>query len=103
MKPVHTAFRFPFVAYLGRGSVSVWGRDATSKKQLVTIQRRVGTHGHWRTVAKVGANRWGIFKAKLKLKATAKDWIRASAAGSGASLAFSLTVPHAPHIGPWGN
>jgi hypothetical protein len=103
MKPVRTAFRFPFVAYLGRGSVSVWGRDATSTKQLVTIQRRVGTHGHWRTVAKVGANRWGIFKAKLKLKATAKDWIRASAAGSGTSLAFSLTVPHAPHIGPWGN
>jgi hypothetical protein len=102
MKPVRTAFRFPFVAYLHRGSVSVWGRDATSNKRVVTIQRRAGKHGHWRTVAKVRANRWGIFKAKLRVKASAKDWLRAKASGSGTSLSFSLTVPRAPHIGPWG-
>jgi hypothetical protein len=102
-KPVRTAFRFPFVAYLGKGSVSIWGRNATSSKRLVTIQARNGTHGNWRTVAKIQSNRYGIFKAKLKLKATSKYWLRASAAGSGTSLAFSLTVPHAPHIGPWGN
>src|SRR5205085_2269282 len=29
-KPVLTAFRFPFVAYLGKSAVTVWGRDATS-------------------------------------------------------------------------
>jgi hypothetical protein len=103
VKPVRTAFRFPFVAYLGRGKVSVWGRNATSTKQLATIQLRRGTHGHWRTVARVRANSHGIFKASLKLKATKKDWLRASAPGSGTSLAFSLTVPHDPHIGPWGN
>jgi len=103
VKPVRTAFRFPFVAYLGRGSVSVWGRDATSTKQLVTVQLRAGTHGHWRTVAKIRTNSHGILKAKLKLKTTSKAWLRASAAGSGTSLAFSLKVPHAPHIGPWGN
>lgn len=102
-KPVRTAFRFPFVAYLGRGSVSVWGRDATSNKRVVAIQVRHGSHGHWRTVAKVGANRYGIFKAKLRLRATSNDWLRASAAGSGTSLGFSLKVPFAPHIGPWGN
>jgi Cellulase (glycosyl hydrolase family 5) len=101
-KPVRTAFRFPFVAYLGRGSVSIWGRDATSDKRLVTIQFRNGTQGHWRTVAKVQSNRWGIFKAKLKLKATSTSWLRATAAGSGTSLGFSLKVPRAPHIGPWG-
>jgi hypothetical protein len=102
-KPVRTAFRFPFVAYLGRGSISIWGRDATSNKQLVTIQLRTGTHGNWRTVARIRANKYGIFKAGMKLSATKKDWLRASAAGSGTSLAFSLTVPHDPHIGPWGN
>lgn len=101
-KPLRTAFRFPFVAYLGRGSISIWGRDATSNKQLVTIQRRHGTRGHWRTVAKIRSNRAGIFRAKVHLKATRKDFLRARAAGSGSSLAFSLTVPHAPHIGPWG-
>jgi hypothetical protein len=103
VKPVRTAFRFPFVAYLGKGSVTIWGRDATSSKRLVTIQARNGTHGHWRAAAKIQSNRYGIFKAKLKLKATSKYWLRATAAGSGNSLAFSLTVPRAPHIGPWGN
>jgi hypothetical protein len=103
-KPVRTAFRFPFVAYLGRGKVSVWGRNATSNKQLVVIQRRVGTHGHWRTVAKIRSNAVGIFRATLKLSATKKDFLRAAAPGSGNSLAFSLTQP-SPKLryGPWGN
>jgi hypothetical protein len=103
VKPVRTAFRFPFVAYLGSGKVTIWGRDATSNKQTATIQLRVGTHGHWRTVARIRANTYGIFKASLALRANQKDWLRASAPGSGTSLAFSLTVPHDPHIGPWGN
>jgi hypothetical protein len=103
-KSVRTAFRFPFVAYLGKGTVSVWGRDATSDKRVVTIQRRHGTHGGWRTVAKIRSNTSGIVKASLKLKATAQDWLRASASGSGSSLAFSLTRP-SPKLryGPWGN
>ena len=103
-KPVRTAFRFPFVAYLGRGSVSVWGRDATSDRQVVTIQRRHGIQGSWRTVARVRSNSTGIFRATLKLSATKKDSLRAVAPGSGNSLAFSLTRP-SPKLryGPWGN
>jgi hypothetical protein len=102
-KPVRTAFRFPFVAYLGHGKVTVWGRDATSDRELVTIQRRHGGHGRWSTVAKVRSNGSGIFKGSLKLKATTKDWLRATAAGSGKSLAFSLNRP-SPKLryGPWG-
>jgi Cellulase (glycosyl hydrolase family 5) len=102
-KPTLTAFRFPFVAYLKKNVVSIWGRDATSDKETVTVQLRHGTSGSWRTVGLVGANRYGIFKANLKLKATKKDWLRATAMGSGKSLAFSLTVPNDPNIGPWGN
>jgi hypothetical protein len=102
-KAVLTAFRFPFVAYLSRARVSIWGRDATSTKRLVTIQRRHGIHGHWRTVARISSNRNGIFQAKLKLRATKHDRLRAIAPGSGKSLAFSLTVSHYPNIGPWGN
>ena len=102
-KPMLTAFRFPFVAYLGRSTVDVWGRDATSAKARATIQLRHGARGSWRTVAYVVANRNGIFRAALKLTATKKDWLRAVAPGSGTSLAFSLTRPHDPHIGPWGN
>lgn len=100
-KPVLTAFRFPFVAYLHGSTVSVWGRDATSDKERVTIQLRHGS-GSWRTAAYVVANGSGIFKATLKLSATKHDSLRAVAPGSGKSLAFSLTVPHNPHIGAWG-
>ena len=102
-KPVRTAFRFPFVAYLGKSTVSVWGRDATSSKVRVTIQRRHGKSGSWRTAGYVVANGSGIFRATLRLTATKADWLRAVASGSGKSLPFSLTVPHDPHIGPWGN
>jgi hypothetical protein len=102
-KPTLTAFRFPFVAYLGAGGVSVWGRDATSSPALVTIQLRVGTRGAWQTVARVRTNRYGIFVAGLPVAASATDWLRARAAGSGTSLAFSLTQPRYPRIGPWGN
>jgi hypothetical protein len=102
-KPVRTAFRFPFVAYLGRSSLSIWGRDATSSKARVTVQLRHGERGTWKAVAYVGANSHGIFRAALKARATKRDWVRAVAPGSGKSLAFSLTVPHAPRIGPWGN
>jgi len=104
-KPVSTAFRFPFVAYLGKKktTVSVWGRDATSDKETVRIQLRHGKSGAWRSVALVSANANGIFQATVKLKATKKDWLRASATGSRNSLAFSLTRPKDPHIGPWGN
>jgi hypothetical protein len=101
-KPTLTAFRFPFVAYLHPGTVSVWGRDATSGKTVVTIERRHGASGAWRVVAKVTTNRYGIFKANIRLAATPKDWLRATAAGSGNSLAFSLTQPKYPHVGPWG-
>ena len=99
-KPLLTAFRFPFVAYLHGSTVYVWGRDATSDKQRVTIQLRHG--GSWRTAAYVVANGNGIFKATLRLSATKQDSLRAVAPGSGKSFAFSLTVPRSPHIGAWG-
>jgi hypothetical protein len=102
-KPVLTAFRFPFVASLGKRSVSVWGRTATSTKQLVAVQRASHKGGPWRTVATLRANASGIFKASLRMKATHKYWLRAIAPDSGKSLAYSLREPHAPHIGPWGN
>ena len=101
-KPVLTAFRFPFVAYRHAATVSVWGRDATSSTARVAIQFRRAKHGRWKTVAYIEANGSGIFRATLKLKASKADWLRAVAPGSGKSLAFSLTVPHHPNIGPWG-
>jgi hypothetical protein len=101
-KPSLTAFRFPFVAYLKNGTISIWGRDPTSHSQLVAIQLRHGSSGSWRTAATIQANAAGIFKANLKPKATNKDWMRAVTPGSETSLPFSLKVPPAVHYGPWG-
>jgi len=102
-KPVLTAFRFPFVAYLKGRTVSVWGRDETSDDRDVTIQVRRGKRGKWQTVASIASNHFGIFRATIKLKASKTDWVRAKASGSGTSLGFSLTRPKNPSfIGPWG-
>jgi cellulase (glycosyl hydrolase family 5) len=101
-KPVRTAFRFPFVAYLGKKGVTLWGRNATSTKTVVTIQL-AHRSGGWRRVATLRTNASGIFKAVLRLNASKTDRLRAMTPGSGTSLSFSLTVPHAPHVGPWGN
>ena len=90
-KPMRTAFRFPFVAYRHGSTVNVWGRDATSDQELVTVQRRQRKNGPWRTVALVRSNGYGIFKATVKLKTSKTDWLRAIAQGSGKSLPFSLT------------
>jgi hypothetical protein len=101
-KPMRTAFRFPFVAYRQKRTVRIWGRVATSDGQVVTVQERHGKSGAWRRVALVRSNQYGIFKATLRLKATKKDWLRATASGSGNSLGFSLNVPHDPNIAAFG-
>jgi hypothetical protein len=102
-KPGLTAFRFPFVAYLRKSAPSIWGRVATSDERTVGIQLRHGKHGQWQTVASIESNRYGIFRAKLPIRVSKKDWLRATAPGSGKSLAFSLTRPKdRPRIGPWG-
>lgn len=102
-KPILTAFRFPFVAYLKGAAVSVWGRDGTSNRQRVAIQLRHGSRGSWRALATIQTNASGVFKGKLRTKVAKKDWLRAAAPGSGTSLAFSLTKPPPAHYGPWGN
>jgi hypothetical protein len=105
-KPMLTAFEFPFVAYFGKKHmVSIWGRDATSSAQVITIQLRNGSSGSFRTVALVKANQYGIFLATLQLKATQKSWLRANApGGSGSSLPFPLRPPSTKRkYSPWGN
>ena len=92
-KPLLTPFRFRFVAYLkSGGKVKIWGRDATSDRQDVAIQRKIGS-GSWKRVATVASNSHGIFQATLPLKATSSWSLRASAPGSGISLGFALKVP----------
>jgi hypothetical protein len=90
-KRLLTPFRMPFVAYLKPGGkVFVWGRDAGSDAQSVEVDLRI--RGKWTEVASVAANAYGIFEAKLPVKALAGYAARASAGGV-TSITFSLTVP----------
>jgi hypothetical protein len=93
-KPLLAPFRFPFVAYLKPfGAVQIWGRDATSDMQEVTIQEQTRPNGLWKTVATIKTNKYGIFQASLPIQAKRAYNLQAVAPGSGSSRAFSLTVP----------
>jgi hypothetical protein len=94
-KPLLSPFRFPFVAYLkAGGEVQIWGRDATSDMQNVTIQEQTRGGGRWTTVASITSNGYGIFTATLPLAgANYQVSLRAWARGSGNSRPFSLGVP----------
>src|SRR5207248_9968458 len=86
-KPALTAFRFPVVAYLVRGGISVWGRTPDSQAHAVGIE--LSTPAGWRRIAAVQAGRSGIFHATVHARATATNWIRAKIAGN-AARPFSL-------------
>ena len=91
-KPLLAPFRFPFVAYRkSGGKVSLWGRDATSTKQDVTIDMKIPGK-QWKTVAIVTSNDYGIFQAILPLHAKGTYKMRASAQGVTSTI-FSLTKP----------
>jgi hypothetical protein len=91
-KPLLAAFTLPFVAYLkSGGKVLLWGRDATSNQQDVTIQMKVS--GKWKTVAVITTNNYGIFQGTLPLHAKSSYSMRAKAGGV-TSATFSLTKPY---------
>ena len=85
-----TAFRFPFVAYIkSGGKVAIWGRDATSDKQDVTIQMRYGRRDRGRPLETITSNDYGIFQA-LPVPPTRRT--RTGCARSGNRLGTSTAV-----------
>lgn len=87
-KPALRAFRFPFVALPASSGVSIWGRTWTSKRASVVVQQTLG--GRWKRVARLTANRYGIFRARLHLPSRGR--LRALAAGD-TSLPFAVKAP----------
>jgi hypothetical protein len=92
-----TAFRFPFVALREGRRTVVWGRTPTSTAGPVVIQWR--RSGGWRQVARLQANEFGIFTARLPLAKTGS--MRARVTGA-ASLAFSLARVPDRFVRPFG-
>ena len=99
-KKVLYAFRFPFVAFHGRGHRSglrFWGRTPTGSGGKVTIQVKRGKR--WSSVSSAHADRHGIFRgsAGTGYGRDQHGFARAVFAG-GASVPFSLhRVPDFDH------
>jgi hypothetical protein len=91
-KPALTAFRFPFVAFREAKSKSVvfWGR---SPQGHAAVRVDLQVDGKRRVVARVRANRYGIFSGRFRSTATRGFVVASIADGSDAALPFSLVVP----------
>jgi hypothetical protein len=98
-KPSLQAFRFPFVAFRSGRRVYVWGRTPTSKRARVTVQQRVGRR--WKRLARLRANRYGIFSRRVRTSRRGK--LRAVVSKTGdASISFSLRRPPDRPVNPFG-
>jgi hypothetical protein len=63
-----TAFKFPFVALAERRGALVWGRTPGGARGAVTVETLKGRT--WRRLARVQADRYGIFTRHLRFRAT---------------------------------
>jgi hypothetical protein len=98
-KPALTAFRFPFVAFRSGRAVLVWGRTPSSRAGTAIVERKQGRR--WRRVARVRANRHGIFTRRLQ--AAPRGSMRARLVGGRQrSRPFSLRRPPDLPVNPFG-
>jgi hypothetical protein len=101
-KPSLEAFRFPFVAFVGGGSVKIWGRKPPGVGGDVQVQRSGKRGGTYKTVKKLTPKRGGIFTWKQATSRKA-GWYRARLVSSGeTSVPFSLKRPKNRILHPFG-
>jgi len=100
-KPAAAAFRFPFVSYKAGKGLRLWGRTPTSSAARVAVEQKVGKG--WRRVWAGSANRFGIFRGTLAVRA-GNGAVRARMLPGGElSLRFSLTEPPDRPVCPFGS
>ena len=99
-KPALTAFRFPFVAFPAGNTISVWGRTPAGRPGPVRVEQH--RRGGWALVARLTANRVGIFSAELTTGE--RGPLRATFPADGASsLPFGLVSPPDHTYEPFGS
>jgi len=95
------AFRFPFVAFSSKGRVSIWGRTPLGKPGAVIVERKTGSG--WAQAIRLQADRYGVFSSQLPAPPQGTTAFRARLASPAElSIPFSLTVPPARAIYPFG-
>lgn len=62
-----TSFRFPFVAFPGKGRFTVWGRTPSSRSGSIVVEQISGKR--WKRVGTLRADGFGIFSGRLRGKA----------------------------------
>jgi hypothetical protein len=92
------AFRFPSVAFTKRTGIFIWGRTPMSQAGRVVVEIKTGRR--WRQLARLNANRYGIFKKTLRTRIR-RGHVRARL-GSERSLPFSLTPVGDRYVNPFG-
>ena len=98
-KPSLEAFRFPFVAFRSGSAITVWGRTPFGGSGSVVVERQLGKR--WISIARLRANRNGIFSQALSAQAATA--LRARLVSSSeTSIPFSLTVPPDHPTTPFG-
>jgi Cellulase (glycosyl hydrolase family 5) len=103
-KPAASTFRFPFVAFPGRGHRAfVWGRTPEGRAGRIRVQWR--DRGRWRALLTTRTDGHGIFMNRVRLPRKAPDSavLRALELGVGPSPAFSLHHPRDILVTPFGS
>jgi hypothetical protein len=99
----HTAFRFPFVAFVAGSKVRIWGRTPPgAPAQTVVIERRRPGTG-WRRVATTRSQSTGIFGRLITITRVGSLRARITQPGAAASVPFTLRRPNNPRICPFGS
>ena len=93
------AYRFPFVAFRHGNRATVWGRTPRSNAVVVNILQSSSTG--WHQLARLRANRYGIFQGSIKLRRDSGS-LEAKLA-SDRSVPFSLKPVKDFFINPFGN
>jgi hypothetical protein len=100
-KPALAAFRFPFVGYVVKGRIAVWGRTPWGKPGRVLVEEQRG--GRWKRLEIVQTNRSGIFAKTFG--APKGRYVRARVLGPGglAARPFPLAGPKDLAVNPFGS
>ena len=98
-KPALRAFRFPFVAFLERGRVQVWGRTPAGRKARVIVEQSF--KGGWKRLGIFRTDRHGIIDKRLNVRPV--GYIRARTLGSDErAVPFSLKAVPDRFFSPFG-
>jgi hypothetical protein len=94
------AFRFPFVAFRSGRRVYVWGRTPNGRRRTVTVEKKA--RKGWRRVARIRADRWGVFSRRIRTRPRGRLRARFGRGANRRSEPFSLRRPPDRPVNPFG-